>query len=132
MENVILLDTGIIFDFFIDGPFAGITEELLGAGKGCVSSITVYELFRGVRNKKHIEQRKKLLVYIHTLDLNSVIAVNAGKIYTELRSSGLTVDNEDILIAATAMHHNIEIYTLIKNILKKYQESDYSIRGKKH
>lgn len=111
MENVILLDTGILFDFFINGSFAGFTEEILSEGKGCVSSITVYELFRGVRNKKHLEQRQKLLTYIHTLDLNSAIAMQAGKLYTTLRMSGTTIDNEDILIAATAIHHNIEIFT---------------------
>jgi predicted nucleic acid-binding protein len=116
---VILLDTGILFDFFIDGSLAGYTEGILSVGKGCVSSITVYELFRGVRNKKHIEQRKKLLAYIHSLELSSAIAVRAGKIYTDLRKSGVTIANEDILIAATAKHHNMEIFTQNKKHFEK-------------
>ena len=114
MEDVILLDTGILIDYLCDGPLAEGTEEILLAGKGAVAAITVYELFRGVKGRKHREQRSQLLSFVHKIDLNEAIARKAGSLYTELRTSGLTVDHEDILTGATALHYGMEIFTINK------------------
>ena len=82
MEGLILLDTCALFDFLADKKDAAGTERILGEGKGAVSSITVYELFRGVLSEKHIEQRSALLSYLHVLDLTAPIARKAaGRIY---------------------------------------------------
>jgi tRNA(fMet)-specific endonuclease VapC len=111
VEDIILLDTVMLFDFLADREDAERTEEILTRGKGAVSAITVYELFRGVESQKHIEQRSTLLTSLHVLELSSKIARLAGKIFTDLRGKGMTVSNEDILIAATCIHHNLVLFT---------------------
>lgn len=111
MEDVVVFDTDILLDFLGDKGSAAVTEGLLAAGRGAVSAVTVYELFRGVISKKHLEQREGLLSYLHVLDISSSIAVRAGRLYTSLRQKGSTVSNEDILIAATCIHHAMPLFT---------------------
>ena len=84
---------------------------ILSAGKGAVSSVTVYELFRGVGVERHLQQRIQLLSLVHTIDLTGQIARIAGRLYTDLKTSGKLIDNEDILIAATSLHHGIPVFT---------------------
>ncbi len=111
MADVVLLDTGILLEFLADRDSADAVERLLSSGKGAVSSVTVYELFRGVASKRHLEQRNRLLSLIHSIDLTEQIARIAGRIYTDLRTRGRLIDNEDILIAATSLHHGIPLFT---------------------
>ncbi len=53
-----MLDTGIVFDFFSNKKSSSKTENLLFESRTALSTITVFELFKGVTNVKHIEQRK--------------------------------------------------------------------------
>ena len=115
MEDIVVLDTVMLFDFLADRGDAQRTEEIVTRGKGAVSAITVYELFRGVASKKHIEQRGTLLSSMHVLEISSKIARQAGIIFTALRGKGITVSNEDILIAATCIHHNLALFTANRN-----------------
>ena len=111
MEGVVLLDTGVLFDFLADEEGASETEKILAEGKGGVSSITVYELFRGVESKKHLEERRTLLSFLHVLDVTSRVARMAGRLYTRLKKKGKLVANEDILIGATCVEYNMPLLT---------------------
>ncbi len=111
MEDIVVLDTVMLFDFLADRGDAQRTEEIVTRGKGAVSAITVYELFRGVESPKHIEQRGTLLSSLHVLELSLKIARQAGIIFTDLRGKGITVSNEDILIAATCIYHSVPLFT---------------------
>jgi tRNA(fMet)-specific endonuclease VapC len=111
MEDVVVLDTDILFAFLGDQGTAAETEKILLAGRGSISSITVYELFRGVESEKHLKQRRSLLSYLHVIDLTTSIAREAGILYTLFRKNGLTVSNEGILIAAACIHDNIPLFT---------------------
>lgn len=123
METKVVLDTGVIFDFFIDGIYADTIDKLLKANHAVISSITVFELFNGVTIKKHIQDRKSFVSLCDVYSLTSEIALQASNLYTHLRKAGKTFQNEDILIAATAMYYNLPILTdnqkhfsLIKNV----------------
>lgn len=111
MEDVILLDTCILFNFLADREKALETERLLGEGKGAVCSITVYELFRGVESEEHLKQRAILLSFLHVIDLTSPIARTAGRIWTKLQKNGLLIANEDILTGAAAVYYGIPLFT---------------------
>ena len=111
MEDVVLLDTGMLFEFLADRKSAEPVQLILSDGKGAVSSVTVYELLRGVTAKRHVEQRYQLVSLLHTLDLTEQIARVAGRIYTDLKTDGNLIDNEDILIAATSLYHSIPVFT---------------------
>lgn len=112
MEDLILLDTGILFEFLAGRNEAEIVFSLLSEHKASVAAITVYELFRGVTSEKHGRLRSKLLQFVHVYNLDTPIARRAAEIYSRLKSQGNLIDNEDILISATAIHHKNPVFTM--------------------
>ena len=46
-----------------------------------------------------------------TLLDTSAIARRAATLYTDLRALGITIDNEDLLIGATALEHGVSLLT---------------------
>ncbi len=112
METKVIIDTGTIFDFFVDGSYADRVEEILNGNNAVVTAITVFELFNGVTNKKHLEDRKKFVNLCDVYSLTSDIAFQASQIYTNLKKTGRTIQNEDILIAATAIFYNLPLLTI--------------------
>jgi tRNA(fMet)-specific endonuclease VapC len=121
VEDVVVLDTNVLFDFLADMETAEETENILINGKGAVSAITVYEMFQGVTSKKHLDQRVSLLSHLHVLDITTRVARKAGKIYTYLREKGFLVSNEDILIAASCIFYKISLLTKNKSHFEHIQ-----------
>lgn len=106
-----MLDTGTVFDFLANRSYADSTEFLLRESRAAISAITVFELFNGVRNKAHIEQRENLVSLLEVVDITSHVARRASEVYTQLRSAGQRIDNEDILVAACALHKGYPLLT---------------------
>ena len=113
MENITVLDTCILFDFLTGKGKADIgkVEQYLLEAKAAVSSVTVFELLRGVESRKHLEQRKELIGLCTVLDLTPQISERAAGIYTALKRGGDLIHMEDILIAATALHWRYSLMT---------------------
>lgn len=114
MEDIVLLDTNVVIDFFAKQPTAAITERLLLDARTALSVITVYELFNGVENKKHIKQRETFIQFCEIIDINITIARKAADIYTNLKKTGKLISHEDIFIAACALNRNYSLFTLNK------------------
>ena len=114
MEDIVLLDTNIVIDFFAGQLTAAITERLLLNARTALSVITVYELFSGVENKKHVKQRETFIQFCEIIDINTAIARRAADIYTNLKKNGKLISHEDIFIAACALHRKYPLFTLNK------------------
>ena len=81
-------------------------ENLEAGHSGYTSSITVAELSVGAhlsRNPEALEKTLELLNIVEVIDLDSKIAIDAGKIYAGLVRSGKRIELNDCLIAATAL-----------------------------
>ena len=114
MENLILLDTGVFFDFFGNRITASETEILLNESRVAMSAISIFEMFNGVTNKKHIHQREQLISLCEVVEINAIVARKASEIHTELKMKGNMIDNEDIFIAACAICRNYPLFTTNK------------------
>lgn len=75
-----------------------------------VSSITVYELLRG-DNQDEDMYWKAMFSNMPILDFDMDCAEHAAKIYQDLKAKGLLIEAEDLLIAATALRHQMELAT---------------------
>lgn len=115
MADIILLDTGIVFEFFSNKISSSKTENLLYESRATISTLTIFELFNGVTNEKHIEQREQFVKLCHIIDFTESIARKASEIYTKLKLSGELIDTVDIMIAASAMQRKISLFTNNKN-----------------
>jgi len=81
-------------------------EKLGTDHSGYTSSITVAELSVGAHLSKvpeALEKTLELLNIVEVIDLDSKIAIDAGKIYADLVRRGKRIELNDCLIAATAL-----------------------------
>jgi len=108
----VVADTDVVIDFFTDAPpRARVVTELLTEKRLAVAAITVFELYAGVRGAKRLKQLESFFAHVPVLPLDVLAAAYAGRVYTDLRSEGLTVGNQDILIAGTCLANGLPLLT---------------------
>ena len=113
-----LLDTNICI-FYLQGKY-NVPAKILKAGrKNCfISEITVAELLYGAscsQNKeKHLKEVEDLISLFTTLPIYPALHTFADT-KAQLRTSGMLIDDFDLLIGATALANGL---TLISDNLK--------------
>lgn len=108
---MILCDTNIIIEFYKNNP--SIINELkeIGQLNMAISVVTSGELIYGAINKRELNQIKKDLSHLNVLEIDSPICKGFLSLMEKYSlSHNLTLP--DALIAATAIHHDIKLYTL--------------------
>lgn len=109
---MIFVDTDVWIDFFNGRePSASSVRTLLVEKRAILSAVTVFELFKGVTGHKRLSQLGELTGIVPVVALSGDHAERAGGIYTELGSRGKLVENEDILLAATALETGVPLMT---------------------
>lgn len=124
MEDIIIADTDVIIDFFVDKPpFAQFISDLIKKNRLSITSISVYELYAGITGKKRLLQIETFIENIFVLPLDTIGAATAGKIFTDLKAKGKLIGNQDILISAICISNslplltrNIDHFKIIKNL----------------
>ena len=119
MEGLIIVDTCALLDFLAGMDKDNMVGRVLNQGKAAVSVITVFELFRGVDIPKYLTLRDDLIHLCAILDLTEPICRKASEIYTSLKKRGELISNEDILIAATAIHWKCSLLTFNKKYFQR-------------
>ncbi len=109
-----LIDTDIVAAYLKGRP-----EEttLLASLEGtlAISLITYGEIYEGIyfgRDPKRYEQG--FLAFLRAVDvlpLNKAIMKRFARIRGELRRTGNSISDNDILIGATALHHDLTVVT---------------------
>ena len=105
-----LVDTDILIDYFREYPQAVDFIET-NIDRVMVSSISVAELYQGVRDGKEREALDAFMSAVSILSVDETIGKKGGLYRREFRlshNSGLA----DCLIAATASQHGIALKTL--------------------
>jgi tRNA(fMet)-specific endonuclease VapC len=112
LARLVVADTDVLIDFFTDTPpRAQAVAELLKEGRLGVAAVTVFELYAGVRGAKRLKQLESFFTRVPVLPLDLMAAAHAGKVYTQLRSEGVTVGNQDILIAGICLANGLPLLT---------------------
>ncbi len=75
-----------------------------------VTTITAYELYRGDNSNEDIFW-SRFFSKVTMLDFSLNAAKQAGVIYKQLKSNGLMINIEDILIGAIALTNNLKLAT---------------------
>lgn len=96
-----LLDTGIIIELLRDRRHEA----------GAISTITLIEVLRGIEAKKRSRVKELLEESFNLLDLNNKVIETYCNLYQELREEGKSIPDADLLIAATAISHDIALKT---------------------
>jgi tRNA(fMet)-specific endonuclease VapC len=117
MSPLGLLDTDILSEIMKGkNPFIEqhATEYLRTHGRFRFSVITRYEILRGLKAKQAVRQIALFEDGCNRSYLYPVtdeIVVQASEIYAYLHQKGLLISDADILIASTALVHNLTLLT---------------------
>lgn len=106
-----LLDTNILIRYLRETQGYDILLSALADNDWlCISVITRFEILRGLREHER-EDTFSLLNSLESLIVNSDIADSAGELVRTSRARGITLNEADSLIAATALHHQLALIT---------------------
>ncbi len=106
-----LLDTNILIQCF--RKTAGFLEMLASLARDdmlYISAITRLEVVRGMQDRER-EETYHLLNSFGTLEISADVADKAGELIRTWRKQGVTLEDIDALIAATAIHHGLALVT---------------------
>ena len=109
--QVVLCDTNILIDLSKREPDVVQTLNAIGTANIQVSAITAGEFIFGALNKNDRTKILKALQAITVLPVNEVISGKGVELVTRYALSH-TLAVPDALIAATALIHNLPLYTL--------------------
>ncbi len=96
-----LLDTGVIIEMIREKKFR----------PGIISLIAVIEVLRGIEDKKRQKIRILLEESFSLLNFDSITVEAYCKIYQKLKEGGALLPDADLLIAATAIAHDLLLET---------------------
>ena len=102
-----LLDTGIVFDIIEKNDFSGF-----------ISPITLLEILRGIEDKKRLSAKRLLEESFVVLNLDDSIIEAYCKIYRKLKEEGNLLPDADLIIAATAIAHDLILETKDAHFLR--------------
>ena len=103
-----LLDTGIIIDIMENNNYA----------PAIISPITLLEVLRGIDDKKRPIAKQLLEESFTVLNLDNNIIEAYCKIYSKLKQEGNLLPDADLLIAATAIAHDLTLETKDTHFLR--------------
>jgi predicted nucleic acid-binding protein len=108
---MILCDTNILIELYKGNPAITALVEHLGRKNIVVSDITLIELFFGTKNKIELRSLGKFLSALDALPVQPDISTMAVRLVNQYCLSH-KLNLPDSLIAATAIYHDLELFTL--------------------
>jgi tRNA(fMet)-specific endonuclease VapC len=111
----LLIDTSILVE--LERTEAKVSSELLGE-EVYVSAMTASELLHGVERASNVARRARREAFVERiLDLVPILAFDLhvarvhARIWADLSRRGSMIGAHDLIIAATAIHHDLAILT---------------------
>lgn len=121
-DKKLMIDSTVLIDFFrkTDKSKARLTHLFNEYDLLFISAVTEFEVLSGV-SALHMPVWNGITARIIVLDFDSIVAKEAARIVSELKSKRKTMDKPDLFIAATACIHGLLLDTANK---KHFQHID--------
>lgn len=110
-SELILCDTNILIELYKGNALIISELKSIGQSNLAVSVVTVGELVYGAINKKELGQILKDIAHLNLLHINEAISLLHIELMTSFSLSH-KLNIPDALIAATALHLEIPLYTM--------------------
>ena len=108
---MILCDTKILIEFYKNNPGVISVMRKVGLPSLAVSVITIGELYYGARDSRELTKIKKHLASLSQIAVDEATSeITLTLLETYALSHRLSLP--DAIIAATALRHSMELYTL--------------------
>ena len=108
---MVLCDTNILIEYYKGNSAIGAELSKLGQNSLLISAVTAAELMQGALNRAELQRIK---VHLQTLRLLPIDELVSQQMLRLMESYCLSnrIQFPDALIAATALHHGLPLYTL--------------------
>ena len=109
----VLIDTSIIIDYLRkQNKEKTLFWKIINRSSCYISAVTVFELYSGAKEKKHIEALDVVLSHLEVIVFNTEQAKMASSIFRSLKSKNKLIEFRDIFIASSAIVSNMPLATL--------------------
>jgi len=108
---MILCDTNIFIELYRNNAAVVAVVEAIGQNNVAVSDVTRAELFVGALNKRELQTLSKEMNQLSVLPIRPEIS-SMSILLLEKYCLSHGLDFHDALIAATAIYHRLELFTL--------------------
>jgi tRNA(fMet)-specific endonuclease VapC len=108
---MILCDTNILIEFYKNNQQISAVLRDIGPENIAISAVTAAELYYGALNKQELHKIKAHLALLHNYPITLPIS-NRFLLLMEAYVLSHKLSLPDALIAATALNHDVELYTL--------------------
>lgn len=107
----LLIDTDVAIDYLRGQDYARrLLERLWDSGEACLSVVSVYELYAGLRQGEEAST-EAFIRACRLLPVDDRVARAAAEEYRRWRSEGITLTTADALVAGTARVHGLRVAT---------------------
>ena len=106
-----VLDSGILIRHLRDQRgYPELVDHLTDKADVYISAMTRLEVVRGMRDRER-EDTFNLIDSLETISITGELADSAGEIIRSWRGRGITLNDADAIIAASAIHHGLALVT---------------------
>ena len=95
-----------------DSEEAGELGALMASGEAVVTGPVIMEYLRGARSTEELDFLAARIGSIECLEMDQQVWVIAGRLSNRLIRTGCMMSDLDVAIAATAIRHDVPLYTL--------------------
>ena len=116
MKDSILVDTSVWIEFFKPHSETGDKlEKLIKEHLVWTCGVIIFELIKGVRTEEEKATILETLLNLEYIEMTPLLWQKAGELSAFLKKEGKNLPLSDIFIAALAIGHNLQIFTLDKH-----------------
>lgn len=111
---MVVADTSVWIPFFTDpgSPEKRAVDDLIDARSLALVGVVLAELLQGCRTPKESEEILDVVTALDFLDTTCSTWQRAGQLSASLRRNGITIPLTDLTIAALALEHRCQVFTL--------------------
>ena len=119
----VLVDTSIIIDYLRKtDKEKTLFWDIINTHECYISSVTVFELYSGAKEPKHLDALEVVLSYLNILSFDEKQAKIASSVFQKLKAKNKLIEFRDIFIAASAISTQMPLATLNKKHFKRIDD----------
>jgi predicted nucleic acid-binding protein len=116
LKDNILADTSVWIEFFkLRSATGDALEKMIKEHLVWTCGIVLFELIKGVKSEAEKITILDTLLSLEYIEMSPLLWKSTGEIAASLKKEGKNLPMSDIFIAALAIRHNLQIFTLDKH-----------------
>jgi predicted nucleic acid-binding protein len=113
---MILADTSVVIDWLRLPSL--LTRRIIGAHQPAICGVSLTELLIGIRTEPERARLMNQLAVFGRVQIEDPVWEIAGRVGAALEAKGARIPFPDMLIVATAIHHNLPMWTRDKHFAR--------------